>query len=85
MVAEVLRIWVRAGGVSLKKRASMAVLACLLVAGLAFADRDDFGNRPEDKDKDDIRATEMVTAGIATAGLIGVAGYFFIRRRSARN
>jgi hypothetical protein len=72
----------------MKKYAFVAVLVCLLVPGLTFGDGD--GSKwkrieDKDKDKDDIRATEMLTAGFATAGLIGVAGYFFQRRRSARN
>ena len=73
-------LWnVHRGGALLKRLALIALLVSFLIPGLAMA------KEKEDHDKDDIRATEMVGTGIAAAGLIGLAGYLFLRRRTARN
>jgi MYXO-CTERM domain-containing protein len=61
------------------KRLFLLALLIVLVAP--------FGLKAEDHDWDDthkhhhIRATEMAGLGIGAAALVGVAGYFLLRRR----
>ncbi len=60
----------------------LSMLACLLVALatphiVKAEDDDDQGEGPRHR----IRATELAGIGIGTAALIGVAGYFALRRR----
>ncbi len=57
------------------------MLACLLVVlapHSAKADNDDRGDRP----KHHVRANELAGIGIGAAALIGVVGYFALRRRN---
>jgi len=58
------------------------MLACLLVVLAPHSAKaqndDDQGDRPKRR----IRATEMAGIGIGAAALIGVAGYFVLRRRN---
>jgi MYXO-CTERM domain-containing protein len=62
----------------MRKLALLTLFTLLLIPGLAKAE----DNNSEDHRK--VSATEMVTGGVAAAGLLGVAGYLFLRRRTAR-